>query len=220
MPHIRNRSGRDLSADDTMSDEARSRSLRDPADRGRWRWCLAAAAVAGLMIVSAFLFGFWELPGCLTGVRFRLSSATKITEPQETAETGSSSHTGLREALQAQDISAALAPVWFPEGYQEGEIRFTQTPSRKVFMMPYLRGDEIIMVRISHYSDADSLYIVQSDAPIEIYESDGVAYHIFGAGDELQAVWLNEGFECFISGPLTISEMERMIDSIAGGQGH
>ena len=44
-----------------------------------------------------------------------------------------------------------------------------------------------------------------------------IIYHIFPNNKQLRAVWIRDGFECYISGELTVDELEEMIDSIEKG---
>ena len=74
-----------------------------------------------------------------------------------------------------------------------------------------------ILVRIADYLDGSPTQIEQSDTLIEVYSVADIDYYIFENEGQLQAVWINGNFECYISGPLTLSEIKQMIDSIEKG---
>jgi hypothetical protein len=77
--------------------------------------------------------------------------------------------------------------------------------------------DNIIKIQLQDYLSGSPQQIEQSDALIEIYESAGVCYYIFDNLGQLRTAWVNEHFECYISGHLTIDEMKQIIDSIQRG---
>lgn len=190
---------------------------------GHWRRGLVAAAAVLVLIVGgsitahAFKFDLWGIFVNWRKETFHFGSATNATDSQDVGEADPPKYTGLQEALLEYEIDLALAPTWLPDGYEEGEVRFTEMPSRRVFTTQYRRGDESIRVRISNYANADSLQIEQSGELIEIYVSDGIDYYIFSNHDQLRAAWINESYECFIMGPLSVTEIKIIIDSIGKG---
>lgn len=190
---------------------------------GYWiRGLIAAAAVLVLIIggsvtARAFKFDFWGIIANWSKETFHFGSATKITDIQETVEVDPPSCTGLQEALLEYKVTLALAPTWFPEGYEEDEVRVIETPSTRVFATQYQHGEKIIIVRLSGYTSNNSLYIEQSCELIEIYPRAGIDYHIFDNNGQMCAVWINENFECYIMGPLSVAEIKEMIDSIGKG---
>ena len=75
--------------------------------------------------------------------------------------------------------------------------------------------DNIIKIQVKKYLQQDPQQIEQSDDLIEVYEASGVLYYIFKNEAQLQAVWVKQCFECYISGHVSIEEIKLMIDSIA-----
>lgn len=67
------------------------------------------------------------------------------------------------------------------------------------------------------YLDSDPQQIEHSEGYVTTYESAGIDYFIFENYDLLKAVWINENYECYISGELTMDEIQSMIDSIGKG---
>ena len=96
-------------------------------------------------------------------------------------------------------------------------MRTQETPNQRFFIAQYEYGDGSIRIRIADYLDTNPTQIEQSDPLIEMYSSNGVDYYIFNNNDQLKAVWINKNFECYIIGPLTVSEIKEMIDSIGKG---
>ena len=123
----------------------------------------------------------------------------------------------MQSALIDYDIPLQLAPSWIPDGYIEGEVRITDSPVQRLFMVSYDCGDRSIRVRIANYLNSNPTQIEQSDSLLEIYNVNGIDYYIFDNLSQLKAVWINENYECYISGPLSMEEIKSMVDSIGKG---
>ena len=61
------------------------------------------------------------------------------------------------------------------------------------------------------------MQIEQSGSPLEVYSVDGIDYYIFDNYNTLEAVWIIDSYECYISGPIAIEEIKQIIDSIGKG---
>ena len=191
---------------------------------GRWKRGLVAAVAAVFILVignsitvSALGFDLFAIIAKWTQETFHFGHAGQNDSPSDPDVEDSQKYTGLISALKEFDISAKLAPTWFPEGYTEKEVRTEDTPKQKVFIAKYECGESSIRIQITDYLNGFPEQIEQSDDLIEIYTHVGVDYYIFSNYDQLRAVWINESFECYISGPLTVSEIKQIIDSIEKG---
>lgn len=189
----------------------------------RWqRWVATIAAMLILVFGSALTaqalgFDLWEIFVKWTQETFHFSSSVQIGDSSEPEKDDATPYAGLLAALQQHGITNNLTPEWIPKGYVEGEVRVIETPMQRQFVAPYTNGDTSIRIRIADYLDDFPMQIEQSDALVEIYLSDGIEYYIFDNEGQLQAAWVNERFECFISGPLSLEEIKTMIDSIEKG---
>ena len=188
---------------------------------GRWRRGLVAAVAAIFILVignsitaNALGFDLWEIIAKWTQETFHFGYAGQSDSPSSPAAMDSQKYTGLINALSEFDISVNLAPTWFPEGYEETVVRTEDTPIQRVFIAKYERGEDCIRIKIADYLNSYPEQIEQSDTLIKVYTCNGVDYYIFKNNGHLQAVWINDSFECYIAGPLTLSEMEKIIDSI------
>ena len=81
----------------------------------------------------------------------------------------------------------------------------------------YECDDGIIAIRIADYVDNITTQIEQSDSLVEIYCSAEIDYYLFENEGYLQAVWIYQNYEGLISGPISTSDMKKMIDSIEKG---
>ena len=209
---------------ETSSDSESVAVTRKQFNGGRWRRGLVAAVVAICILVignsitaSAFGFDLWEIIAKWTQETFHLGYAGQANDPNGPDKGVVLPYSKLQIALDELNIHTPLAPTWIPDGYSESDVRVTETPMQRLFMATYEHGSSIVFVRIAGYLGNSPTQIEQSDTLIEVYPVGDIDYYIFQNEGQLQAVWINENFECYISGPLTLSEIKQMIDSIEKG---
>ena len=190
---------------------------------GRWMQGLAAAAailvfiIGGSITAHAMGFDLWEIIAKWTQETFHFDYASNIVDNNSPNKDSDEAYTDLQAALDDYDISLNLAPSWFPEGYEEADVRVIDSPMQREFIAKYQYVEDSIRIRIADYLSGTPEQIEQSDSLIEVYTVQGVDYYIFENSGQLQAVWINENFECYLSGILSLSEIKEMIDSIEKG---
>ena len=198
--------------------------VRKRSNGGRWKRGLVAAVAAIFILVvgnsitaSAIGFDLFAIIAKWTQETFHLGYISETGEANAPSKDSAEVYTGLQAALADYDISVALAPTYFPEGYIEVDIKTQDTPKQRLFQAKYECGDSTIRVRIADHLDSYPVQVEQSDSLVEIYRSAEIDYYIFENEGQLQTVWINKNFECYISGPITLSEMKAVIDSIEKG---
>lgn len=191
---------------------------------GRWKRGLVAAVAAIFILVignsitvSALGFDLFAIIAKWTQETFHFGYAGQTDETNTPSPSFAQPCASLQEALNNYDIAIPLVPTWIPSGYIEGDIRTENTPKQRVFIAKYKCGESSIRIQIADYLDGYPEQIEQSDDLIEIYTHADIDYYIFSNYDQLRAVWINDSFECYISGPLTVSEIKQIIDSIEKG---
>lgn len=194
-----------------------------PSSRGRWRRGLIAAVAMLVLVIGSSItanamgFDLWEVIAKWTQETFHFGYAGQMDESNAPSPDFVHPCASLQEALTKRNITTLLVPTWIPDGYTENDVRVTESPIQRLFRANYESNGIVISIRIADYLDNSPMQIEQSDSLLEIYTSNGIEYHIFQNFDQLKAVWINENYECYISGPLTISEIKEMIDSIEKG---
>ena len=178
----------------------------------------AVAAILAVVLFSAMTaqamgIDIWGIVVNWTQDTFHFGTAhqDEIIDPINSDEREFSS---LQEALSHLLIDTNLAPSWFPDGYNLADIEIHESPMQLMILAIYQNKEKMIKIQIKDYVATDSEQVEQSDPLIEEYESNGTVYYIFADNANLQAVWIKENYECYISGPLTIDEIRSMIDSI------
>lgn len=190
---------------------------RTPA---RWLRTLAAtAAVVALVLLSsvtakAFGLDIWKAVVKWTEDTFHISIGTS----SDARGPGNiNSFDSLEEALDSNEVDIALAPTWIPSGYVLTDIIVEETPLQKVYTALYEKEDAFLRITVREYMASDPEYVEQTEGLIETYEALGITYYLFANNSRTQAVWINESFECYVLGELTITELKTMIDSIGKG---
>ena len=198
--------------------------IRKRSNSGLWKRGLVAAVAAICILVignsitaNAIGFDLFAIIAKWTQETFHFGYAGQVDDPNGPDKGVELPYSKLQVALDELNIHTPLAPTWIPDGYSESDVRVTETPMQRLFMANYEQGSSIVVVRIADYLDKCPTQIEQSDTLIEVYPVGDIDYYIFQNEGQLQAVWINERFECCISGPLSLSEIKEMIDSIRKG---
>ena len=194
------------------------------SNSGRWKRGLAAAVAAIFILVignsitaSALKFDLFAIIAKWTQETFHFGQAGQAGETNAPSPDFNNPCKSLQEALESYDVAVEIVPSWIPDKYAEGDVRITDTPKQRIFSTKYQNGDKSIIIKIAEHLNSNPMQIEQSGSLIEIYKSAGIDYHIFKNEEQLQAVWINGNLECYISGPITLSEIKKMIDSIEKG---
>ena len=192
---------------------------RTPA---RWLCTLAAtAAVVALFLLSsvtakAFGWDIWDAVIKWTEDTFHISIGTP-SDVSEPIGSDALPYDSLAEALDEENVNVALAPTFFPAGYNLINITIDRSPLQKTYTAIYSNGEHSLRIVIFEYLNIAPEYVEQGEGLIEIYNTADIKYYLFANNARTQAVWINGPFECQISGKLTIDELKTMIDSITKG---
>ena len=188
---------------------------------GRWMQGLVAAAailvfiIGGSITAQAMGFDLWEIIAKWTQETFHFGYYGDVEESDAPSPNIIYPCASLQEALDKRNITVELVPTWIPDGYIETNVTVTETPRQQILLANYEYDGQIIIIRIADYLDSYPTQIEQSDSLIEIYKSANIDYYIFENEGFYQAVWINEKYECLISGPVSIFDLKEMIDSIS-----
>ncbi len=205
--------------DHSFTSESRSDPLRKRYSIPMVKGLIAAMVAIVIFIGATFTasaagFDIWEIIGKWTKETFHFGYAGTVDDTITPSSEFEYPCASLQEALDQCNITSALVPTWVPEGYNEIDVEVVQTPKQRWFTATYENGNKTVRIRIADYLDSYPMQIEQDDSILEIYHNNGITYYFFDNGGLLQAVWHNQNYECFISGPLSLSELKEMIDSI------
>ena len=197
---------------------------RNQGNSGRWkRGLVAAVAVIFFLMIgnsitaSALHFDLFAIIAKWTQETFHFGYAGQVEETNAPSPNFARPCDSLQAALDEYKVKASLVPTWMPSGYEECGIQTAENPMQRQFVAHYKNGDNSIRIRITDYLDTHPAQVEQSESLIEVYSNKGTDYYIFNNDGQLQAVWITENYECYISGPLTLTEIKEMINSIEKG---
>lgn len=211
----------DNSTDDTTQVSSKAQVINVKPTRRLRPWLsrlVATAAILALVLVSsvtvhAMGIDIWDIVVKWTQETFQLRSAD-ATEAIEALPNDNRDYNSLEDMLYESGITLNIAPKWIPENFELVEIKAFESPMQLTFLSIYQSGNDRLKIQIKQHLDSDPQQIEQSNDLLEIYERAGIEYYIFSNYEMLKAAWINENFECYISGPLNIDELKNMIDSI------
>lgn len=196
----------------------------EPKGCGARRWMrglIAAAAmlvfiIGGSLTARAMGFDLWGIIVRWTQETFYLDYPGKVGN-EKSPDPDYQPCASLQAAMDAYKITAALVPTWLPEEYEEVDVQTEETPLQLRIFGKYQSGENEIRIRIVDYLSGAPVQVERSDSLIKVYPSNNIDYYIFSNYDQLNVSWINGQYECHIIGPLTLTEIEKMIDSIEKG---
>lgn len=169
---------------------------------------IAALILGGTMTAYAVGFDFWGAVAKWTRDTFGFAT----TEPIESA----ASYRSLQDALSDYEIKEPLAPNWIPDGYELSSVSVSQTPVRTTLLATYISNGDELLINITSLTDVNNnSNIFEKDGDnVTLFEAGGIKHYIMSNEARINAVWLNNSYECSIIGNITEADVIKMIDSI------
>ena len=182
-----------------------------------WIRSLTAAAavlvilIAGSITAKAFGVDIWKAVVQWTQETFHFGNWGDSDPNHNRA------YSSLQEALEQGNVPTWFVPTYIPEGFTITETKVEQTPVKKTYKAIYSNGEVYLRITVQDHLDADPVYVEQSDGLVEEYKALDITYYLFENNQQVQAVWIVDSYECYISGTVTIDELKMMISSIEKG---
>lgn len=124
---------------------------------------------------------------------------------------------GLQEALDEYSINPDYLPTYWPDGYEQTQIISMDEPESNTISGAYGEDrNRIILSYIAFLSQKPESSYNIDDQSLEIYEHNGIKFHIMTNVEKYLAVWNIENVECRISGVESYEELVKILDSIGG----
>lgn len=124
----------------------------------------------------------------------------------------------LRQVLQEHGITEPVVPSWLPDGFElVGEVSVQEYPDfgKTEFSAAYSNEDDFYAISITQYTaPTDSCMYEKASGVPEVFASGGIEHYIIQNSDTCIAAWYVDNLECSIHTSLSISDLERAIDSI------
>ena len=197
--------------------EIKTKKARNP-----WvRRAIAAAAAVVLIVgipLTAKAFN-WEK--IWTAVATWAKETFSFVDEDQNADAPSPAnekeYTSLQQALEITNKRTDIIPTWIPDGYELERIDIDETPMQRNYVAIYKNVDKHLTISVRSYRETDPEKIEINEDLIEIYNASEIEYYIFSNNKRISAIWIQDTYECCISGEITIEELKQMIDSIPKG---
>ena len=124
----------------------------------------------------------------------------------------------MREALASLGIDENLAPTWFPDGFEAGNLEIVSSSvSDIVNFVASSENGTIFSLDIIRYASADYLSDTQfeKDAEnVEQYSNNQQTFYILSNVDTITATWSDGLLVEQIAGNISDEDIKKIIDSI------
>lgn len=159
---------------------------------------------------------FFQMIGHWTAERFNFKDPLESDNNDTMNDQVNNEFNSLHDALSHYDIFDAVIPQYIPNGFELQEIWIKEYPELGdiEFSAPYINGKENIIITIYHHSGNFVKNYEKNNKSVDLYRVKNVEHYIFNNNKNVTAAWYMNSLECSISTTLSVSELEKIIDSI------
>ena len=136
---------------------------------------------------------------------------TEVSEPSPTYD---GEYTSLQDLLKKSNRPYDMVPTWIPDGFVLEKVEKDITPVQEVYRALYQRDEKELIIRIQNHILTDIGIAEIEDDPTDFFTISGVEYYIFENVSQLQIMWMDNQYECIISGDISLDEAKLMVTSI------
>lgn len=193
-------------ADEVGSEETASETpLR--RKKGIGRVLLVAAALVVLFVATAQASGVNLLKAFSrwTEETFEYDVAADVP-----ANEGDERFAELKDILAKKGVTIPLVPRYLPDGYKFEMLETGNGEYRAI----YEKESQALIIQIHPTTNGNASRIEKNEGDPDIYIVNGIEHHIVSNLEVNLVTWVNEGYECTISGIPSIEDTYKMIDSI------
>lgn len=196
--------------------------IEKPSTRKPLRWVrrLTAAAAAvlvfamlGTITANAFGVNIWRAVAVWAQetFHFQMGDEARVDDPNPERKLQYSS---LEDALYRIEAVTGVAPTWIPDGYVLVDITVLDSPIQKTYSALYKNRENYLKITVRSHLDGNPEQIEQGEGDSKVEVIDGVEYFYFTNYDQNRVAWINGSYECYISGDVTVEQLEEMVNSI------
>lgn len=123
----------------------------------------------------------------------------------------------LQQTLEESGVNPNIVPTWIPDGFVLDRVDVDETPMQRNYVALYKNGKQSINICVRSFEGTDTERVEVNDTLIEKYIVNGIVYYIHDNNGWASAVWIQDNYECYITGDITTEDIKRMVDSIWKG---
>ena len=182
---------------------------------------IAAVAASFVLVFSltttANAFSFRDVWNAVVNWAEETFSFSMGVEISDSNTNSNLKYMSLQDLLDKYEINDATIPHSIPNGYELIDLVIDETPLQDVYVAIYSDGNNRFKISLKSFMDIEPERIEQSDELLEIYSYAGISFYIFSNYEQVRAAWIDNSYEYYISGSITVDELKMMIDSIEKG---
>ena len=188
--------------------------------RNPWiRRMIAAAAVLVLLVsvpLTAKALNWEDI--CETIVKWAKETFSFVMGDFDGPEARDSrEYDSLQEALDLTGQDFNSIPTWIPEDYMLEKVEISKTPVQKEYVALYVKGEQTYSICVLQHIKSDPQKVEANEDIIDTITKGNNEYYILSNNGLVGAMWIQDSYECYITGDLTVDEMKQMINSIPEG---
>ena len=199
-------------------EEIKTKKTRNP-----WvRRAIAAAAAVVLIVgipLTAKAFNWEKIWTAVATWAKETFSFVQEEQPQVDAPSPANEkeYTSLQQALEITNKRTDIIPTWIPDGFTLEKVDIDETPIQRNYVALYTQNSKFLNITVRSYKETDPEKIEINEDLVEVYNVSEIEYYIFSNNNRISAMWLQDNYECCMSGDITIEELKQMINSIPKG---
>lgn len=208
------------------SKNARQADLKAPQPKRAGHRFLRAVAIAAAAIclcaatASAFEINIFKMFAQWTQEIFQFRTEEVSSQGAEyTSGTILDTNQTLEDALKEAGFMKPVSPKWIPKGFVFSGIKSYLDIAEPMYTSLYEdeTTDHTIIMSVNTHQKPQASVQEKDDSQVTVYTVGGIDHYIMQNEGVLSATWFVDNLECKISGDVSESEMETMINSIYEG---
>ena len=121
----------------------------------------------------------------------------------------------LQEALDFYGVTEVAEPRWIPDGFTQKKVVVKSNGVWLTFLAWYADADsKSIVIDFDSYESLPANYYEKLESDPETIEIGNIKYNIVSNVDNCTAAWITSLFECYISTPIDVSTLKKIILSM------
>lgn len=145
---------------------------------------------------------------------FSFSTGVEVSEPKAESDIHFCS---LQDLLIKYEVRSDIVPTQFPAGYELTNIIVDENPLQDTYLAVYSDGSSVIKVSVKSFLEKRPEQVEASGTLLAELNISGTTYYFFENHDQIQAAWIIDTYECYVSGKLSVDEIISIIESIEKG---
>lgn len=172
---------------------------------------LAAAFCVVVMVADASGAGVIDRLIEWGAETFSLQPASGVMELETADENGFRS---LREALEYYEVEDPAIPTWIPGRYSIDKVVLLKSNDSAIVSGKYAAGDDALLIRVTIGNNEVFTFEEDHTEKHTIYSNSQMNFIISAYFEKKRATWTVDNHVYSVSGFVTESELQRMLDSI------